>query len=121
MPRRTKTPEGYVLDAVLDLLSVERIWHRRMNTGAHVVAATETTKRRFIKFGSKGMADVLATPFLFSRKPVILWIETKWKSKQREAQKEFQAEVEEAGHYYLLARSTDDVIAWLKERKFKGV
>lgn len=122
------TPEGYVKTACLDLLAAERIWHRRFNTGAHVIPETESSARRFITYGSPGMADILAAPvirksfavtnstFVSAEIPVLLWIETKdRKGSQREHQKEFQAEVEAAGHYYLLARSSDDILAWLDE------
>jgi hypothetical protein len=115
--RKTKTPEGYVLSAVLDLLAAERIWHRRMNTGATVVPETATNKRRFVRFGSTGMADVLATPVLFGITH-LLWIECKANGKQSEDQKQFQSEVEQAGHSYLLVRSSDDLLDWLRKARF---
>lgn len=96
------TPEGQVLKSITDFLAVRKIWHRRMNTGA--IVSEHAGKRRFHRYGSVGMADVLASVDGF------LWIEAKaGKGKQSEAQKEFQAEVEAQGHRYIVARSIEDV------------
>ena len=50
------TPEGAVLDAVLDLLAAEHVTAWRMNTGAVKV------ETRFIQFGVPGFSDILAIP-----------------------------------------------------------
>lgn len=118
--------ENPVQRAVLDLLACERIWHRRFNTGAITFEATEKSKKRFVSFGSKGMGDVLATP-LISTSVVhgsdhlphflvaILWIECKAPGeKQSKAQKEFEQEAKLAGHFYIVAWSSDDVLGWLR-------
>jgi len=109
------TPEGSVLRACLDLLAAERIWHCRMNTGALKV------DKRFFRFGKKGMADILSTPWIFERcddswsiRP--LWIEAKAaKGRQTEDQAEFEREVSEQGHHYLLVRDVDTLKSWLIE------
>jgi len=96
------TPEGYVVKAVLDLLAAEHVLGFRMNTGA-VTAGT-----RFFRFGSRGMSDIVAFPH-----GSVLWIEAKSeKGRQTAEQRSFQELVEFHGHSYLLARSSDDVLAW---------
>lgn len=100
------TPEGNVVKAVLDLLAAERVLAFRMNTGA-VAAGT-----RFFRFGVPGMSDILAFP---QGPHPVLWIEAKsMKGRQTPEQKSFQKLVELHGHSYLLARSSDDVLAWLR-------
>jgi len=60
---------------------------------------------------------LLATPVV-SGIPRVLWIETKaGKGKQSDAQAEFERCVIEVGHHYLVARSSDDVLAWLRAHR----
>jgi hypothetical protein len=121
----SKTPEGAVLKAVLDYLAARHILAFRMPVGA-----VKMDDKRFMRFGTPGMADVLAFPLedrwksdnyndcafylgQFPAPPV--WIECKApKGKQSEFQKSFQAQVEEAGHRYGICRSIEDVEALLK-------
>lgn len=99
------TPEGSVQKAVMDLLAAERIFAIRMNTGAF------KDGKRLVRFGLKGMADILAFP---RRHP--LWIECKAPNGQQSPeQKSFQELVVGHGHFYIVARSSDDVLEWLKE------
>jgi ribosomal protein L40E len=50
----------------------------------------------------------------------VLWIECKSeKGRQSEAQKIFQQQVEAIGHHYLVARSSDDVLGWMREHGAK--
>lgn len=119
-PGRSKVPESGVLRACLDLLAAEKIWHRRWNTGA-VKAG-----KRFFRFGEPGDADILALPMIANTwcdycagdlefQP--LWIECKSDSgKQTKEQKEFELEVMNVGHKYLLVRDVDTLRNWLKER-----
>lgn len=105
-----KTPEGFVLDAILDYLQAKRILAFRMNVG------TARMGSRFVQFGVPGMADILAFgPAESYVQPVIvMWIECKApKGKQSELQKSFQHLVEENGHRYIIARSIEDVEAAL--------
>ena len=113
---RRPTPEGSVLKAVLDLLAVHHVWHRRMNTGA--VKTEHRGKSRVFRFGSKGMADVLAlAPLEGTSACYTIWVEAKAPGgKQSEAQKAFQAEVEAEGHVYLLVDDVQQLADWLKER-----
>jgi hypothetical protein len=112
------TPEGAVLASVLEYLAAERIWHRRNNTRV-VDVAGKGGRTRPMFFGTAGMADVLATPWLRGANgPSPLWIECKSSDgRQSEAQREFELEVTEAGHDYLVARSIDDVREWLEKRR----
>lgn len=110
-----KTPEGAILKSILEYLAVKKIWHRRMNSGA-----VKTEGGGFMRFGTPGMADILASydPTAqegFTRDlPYFLWIEVKATNGiQSAAQKEFQTEIEKEGHYYLIARSIEDVEAWI--------
>jgi hypothetical protein len=124
--------ESEIQRAILDYLAARHILAFRQNTGA--VASEYKGKKRFMRFGTPGMADILAFPsemtvFGFvtdgvnlDPRPVskrvkgvfVLWIECKAvKGKQSELQKSFQAQVEEAGHHYLVARSVEDVEAVL--------
>jgi hypothetical protein len=116
------TPEGALLCAVKDLLTAERVWFCRMNTGS--LALGEGQSRRYFQAGRKGMADIMAVRktvypahgsglLLFHR---VLWLELKSpKGVQSDAQKEFQQEVEAQGHVYLLIRDVREVQTWLKE------
>jgi hypothetical protein len=115
------TPEGQILNAILDYLAFNKIWHRRMNTGAI------KTEKRFFRFGSPGMADVLA---IVSRHlvgvtsegddwqgwvPHPVWIEVKTtKGQQSLAQLSFEEEVSKEGHGYLVARSIEDVENYIR-------
>jgi hypothetical protein len=113
--RQQRVPESGVLRACLDLLAAERIWHRRWNTGAVKLDS------RFMRFGHKGDADIEMTiPAEYCGKEAryqkVVWVECKSADgRQTEEQREFQREVEDRGHYYLLVRSSDDLLEWLKE------
>lgn len=122
---RGRTPEGDVQSSILALLEVERIWFRRMQSRAFKVPG-KGGKERLMFVGSVGMADVLATPLVSAENaagqrykwPVMLWIEVKaGKNGQSPEQKDFEAEVVNAGHEYIVARSIDDVRDWLKENE----
>ncbi len=130
VPKRTRgpripVPESGVLRACLDLLAAERIWHRRWNSGS-----IRNEKGRPVKFGRKGDGDIVCTPEVLveamdedqsvrcSRMPVVLWVECKSDiGRQTKEQREFQSQVEAAGHYYLIVRSSDDLLNWLREHR----
>jgi len=137
------TPESCVLKAVTDLLTAHRIWWMRNNTGTHVLE--HDGRKRVFRAGRPGMADLLAlvqqewcaachapplrqTAFRSQkcvacgrypeRMHLPLWIECKaGRGVQSDAQKEFQREVEQQGHVYLLARSSNDVWQWLTDNR----
>ena len=112
--------ESEIQRVILEWLAAKHIFSLRMNTGA--MTSEYRGKKRFMRFGEPGQADILA---FVSRhyehcgagfdeiKPT--WIEVKAeKGKQSDLQKSFQAKVESEGHMYILARSLDDVMAVLK-------
>jgi hypothetical protein len=111
--------ESEIQRAILDYLAARHILAFRMNTGA--VASEYKGKKRFMRFGTPGMADILA----FQTRGIdskgnwcefsqAIWIECKAaKGKQSELQRSFQAQVEEHGHRYVIARSVEDVEAVL--------
>jgi hypothetical protein len=105
-------PEAGVLRACLDLLAVERIWHRRWNSGAML-----NSSGRPVKFGKKGDADILATPVSMAfLQGTVLWIECKSDSGRETAEQvAFEREVSEAGHHYLVVRDVDTLKQWLIE------
>lgn len=110
MPRR-QTPESSLLKACTDLLSAERIWHERRNTGAL------RDGKRFVRFSKPGTADIMATILIpNTRVHHVLWLELKSATgRQRDKQKDFQLEVEDAKHTYLLIRDVDELRSWLRE------
>ena len=85
----------------------------RQNTGA--VVSEYKGKQRFMRFGTPGMADLLAfvnSPFAGL---IVHWLEVKTATgKQSELQKSFQNQVEAAGHRYSVVRSIEDVETALK-------
>lgn len=110
MRMRQAIRESDIQRACLDLLAVYRIFAIRLNTGAF--GGVHNGKRRFVRFGRPGMADVLATPG--SR---VLWLEVKnANGRQSPEQKFFQQEVEAAGHSYLLVRDVAELERWLRQQ-----
>jgi hypothetical protein len=114
--RKSRTPESGVLAEILQCLRNHRILCFRMNTGAHV-ATDAKGKPRMIRYGVKGMADVLA----FTRHNFVqifpLWIEAKANGgKQSDAQSIFQQVVEADGHWYVVVRSYEELEAYLKSK-----
>ena len=99
--------EKDVQKSIIQYLKLKKVVAYRMNTGAI------KTEGRFLRFGSPGMADVVAfTP------QTVAWIEVKGpKGIQSDAQKDFQKVHEGLGHVYILARSLDDVRALFEEVK----
>lgn len=69
----------------------------------------------------KGTPDILASPcvtIMGALFPCWLWIEVKLpKGKLSVEQVEFADKIKKRGHHWLLAKSIDDVLNWLKERK----
>jgi hypothetical protein len=104
--------EAAIQRAILDYLAATGILAFRMNTGAVKI------EKRFMRFGSPGMADILAFPWQKRKSgsdeyyiDPIVWIECKAHSGIQSAlQKSFQKQVEEHGHIYVIARSVEDVM-----------
>lgn len=99
------TPETKVKGEVQDLLTSLGIFYMRLQSGMVKVRGA------WMHLCPTGTADLI---LFFGER--VAWIEMKQlKGKLRASQVEFQAKVEAAGHPYLVARSVDDVSAWLKE------
>jgi hypothetical protein len=115
-----KATEHDIQKGILDLLAAERVFAFRLNTA--VQAYDHGGKSRFFACHSlgKGCADICAVvdgaaPGGVYPDVQVLWIEVKTATgQQTEEQQSFQAFVEGWGHSYLLARSIDDLSAWLK-------
>lgn len=111
--------ESEIQRAILDYLAAKGILAFRMNTGA--MAAEYNGKKRFMRFGVPGMADILAFTTLHTGERDMygkgeitysepLWIEVKTPTgKQSEYQKSFRAQVQAHGHRYIIARCVEDV------------
>ena len=120
---KTSRSEADVKREVVRLLKSLGILAFRMNTGMAV--AERGGKRRVVRFGFPGMADLLVfprLPALFAvageRIPVPLWLETKSScGRQSREQAEFQRIVETEGHVYLLIRSAEELWKWLDENQ----
>ena len=65
----------------------------------------------------KGTPDILAAPEIpYCSFPAYLWIEVKKpKEKPTKEQLDFAAKMTAQGHKWIVARSADDVVTWLKE------
>jgi len=119
--------ESQIQRTILDLLAAKHVFALRMQVGA--ISAEHNGKKRFMRFGEPGQADILAFPKVMVRdltrgglgqaypEARIVWIEVKAeKGKQSELQKSFQQKVESEGHRYILARSVDDVLEVLNAK-----
>jgi hypothetical protein len=108
--------ESDIQRTILDGLAAMHIWHMRCNSGG--MYGSHKGKRWAVRFGRKGMADILAIkkgayPAHGSGLVLLLnpiWIEVKRPGeKQTEAQIDFQHEVQQEGHRYILAHSWEEV------------
>ena len=109
---RIKVLERDVLRQVIQYLRLKKCLVYRMNTGAGLFQNADGP-RRFVRFGEKGMADLLSLT-----KDSVIWVECKGTGgKQSEFQKHFQKEVESFGHTYVVAESINDVMPLFEEVK----
>jgi hypothetical protein len=107
--KRRRTPESYVLEAILEYLAVKHIFSLRMNSGA-IRMESQNGRTRYFKGHEPGTADVLALPIAEQGLHWPTWIEAKAENgKQSESQRDFQKRVEAEGHRYILARGIDDL------------
>ncbi len=103
-------PEQLIMNSILEYLAIRGFLALRMNSGAHAVAANGAHKRRFIRYGVSGMADILMLS-----KGRAIFIEVKAGSKQSASQQGFESIVKSEGCLYWLCRSIDDVESQLKK------
>ena len=86
--------ESQIQRAILDLLAAKHVFALRMQVGA--ISAEHKGKKRFVRFGEPGQADIIAFPNCFKEDgclvhTAVFWIEVKAeKGKQSELQKSFQ-------------------------------
>lgn len=112
---KLKRRESDILSSCLKLLKARGIFAMRMNTGSF--AREYKGKKRFVKFGLKGCADILAIRrvqfyegLAYRTEHNPLWIETKAPGgRQSPAQKEFAAMVTAEGHRYLVVHSAEEL------------
>ena len=122
------TPEGSVMKAVTDLLEAYRIPYWRMNAGnrigSYASKRTGKTTHWCIRGHQPGTADLLAAPralripggLWLDGAPSYLWIEVKAPNgRQSVEQEQFEAFVRSQSMNYIVARSSDDVLRWLKD------
>jgi hypothetical protein len=118
----SREKESDIQKTILEGLSALRIWHTRMNSGA--MFGEYRGKKRMLRFGRKGMADILVIGKTYAPHSLRLgvylfmptWIEVKRpREKQTPDQLAFQVEVEAEGHHYLVAHSWEEVLAALQE------
>ena len=101
--------ENAIQKQVQDFLKASGLFYMRLQSGMVKVRGA------WMHLCPTGTADLVVYP---SRGFQVGWIEMKQlKGKQRESQVEFQAKAEAAGHPYLVARSVEDVQAWLRDRR----
>lgn len=118
-----KAKESEIQRCILDGLAAKRIFAFRLNTAAMKVG------KRFFRAHSlgAGAADILAlipqeycggAKALEQRYQIALWIECKAEGGQVSLEQKVFAhwiEHEDRGHSYLIARSWEDVVWWLRE------
>ena len=126
---KPKERESDILRTISEGLSALRIWHMRCNSGA--MFGEYAGKKRMLRFGRRGMADVLALPRICEAGhinctdgdkphcgPTVFWLEIKRPGeKQSPDQIAFEQEVTAEGHRYLVAHSWEDVRAALTMSK----
>lgn len=109
--RRTQTPEGAILRTILDGLAALRLRAFRLNSGAHVAPETETTRRRFIRYGSPGLPDVLV--LLGAGRVGFIEVKSP-RGRLSPEQQAFRRDCLERRIPHCVARAWDDVEQWLE-------
>jgi hypothetical protein len=104
--KKKGSPEAEIQKAIIQYLRAKGIFYWRNNTGA-----MKTQDGRFLQWGAVGSPDIIA---IRPQDGKFCGIECKTpKGVQSPAQRQFQANTEQANGIYILARSVDDVIAIL--------
>jgi len=109
--RKNNKPEAGIQKAILQYLAYQKIPAWRMNSGAYK-SATGT----YIRYGNKGMADIIAIlPAKYGMSAgKWLAIEVKAeKGKLTPEQEQFADTINSAGGFAIIARSVGDVSAFL--------
>ena len=107
--------ETVIQREIMDYLKTEEIWHKRMATQGNMHTFGGRTFRKANP--NKGMADILAS---FDNK--FFWIEVKTPvGRLSPEQIAFRKEVEAEGHFYMIARTADDVRNVLEQVFYKNL
>jgi len=118
--------ESHVLRACKDWLQIQqnlgKLWFMRVNSGT-VYPTNRDGSTRHLALAPEGTGDLLVIwgevaqvidPTIEGDseeiQPHILWVETKHKGKQSQAQKDFEAQVREQGCDYLIVTDVDQLI-----------
>ncbi len=117
-------PESNVQSLIVKFLNRARIPNNRVNGAQFSASGTNkrgsTTTRRIRCNTINGKADIEAWTFITNgevKMGITLYIEVK-KSHggvQSSDQKNFQAMLEDSGHFYTIARSIEDVVLFMSE------
>lgn len=108
---KPKVTEHQTQNAILQYLTVKKVFAWRNNTGAMPIDAPGG--RRFIRFGAKGSPDIMA---ILPPNGRFLAIEVKGpRGVLSDAQKEFLSAVQNRGGYTIVAKSVDDVERFFAE------
>lgn len=113
---RARRPEGReqaLVNSCLRWLHYRGIWAHRQNTGAQVAPATATTKRRFVRYGIPGAADITGCiPQLGGRR---LEVECKIRpNKPTQEQLRYLDDATRAGAIAIVVYTLDDLVAALE-------
>ena len=107
---RTDPLENEIKRSIIDYLTISGVMVWRQNTAAFAIPATETTKRRFLKFGVPGMSDIIG---ILPPEGRLLAIEVKGPGKKPTmSQDAFLEQVRQLGGVAFWADSLDDVMRW---------
>jgi hypothetical protein len=130
---RTVAKEREIQAAILEFLAVKKVFSFRLNSGGF--GGSHKGKKWFVKPHSlgKGASDIVAFPRIHRHcevcgehrcgscgerhsATVCLWLEIKRDgAKPSPEQLSFGKKVTDEGHYYIVARSVDDVRLWLSQ------
>ena len=104
------TPEGAVVRSILDLCARMRAPAWRLNSGAFAIE-DGSGKRRFVRASWRGAPDVVA----LTHQHGTVWIECKSAvGRLTPDQVAFREQCRERGIVYVVARSVDDVLPWIR-------
>lgn len=108
MPDRIGPSEHDIQRQILGWLEHKHIFHWRANCGAF--AGEYRGKKRFMRFGKKGMPDIFAV-----HQGKIIGIEVKAANGELSPhQVEFGVELKAAGGIYIVARNLDECVCWFE-------
>jgi len=109
--RINRKPEAGIQHAILQLLAYHKIPAWRMNSGAY-----KSVSGTFIRYGNRGMADIIAILPKEYGVNAGKWLAIEVKSltgRITPAQTEFAAIINNAGGFAVIARSVEDVEIFL--------